>query len=193
MKNVCIRIIISLITLLVLPVLSAANQNTIEQLTREIAAERSEQQKSRLLLFRARNHNRLGNIQLAEEDYDAALAYDHKGWIHLERSRFFIAHGNYIQAKKEAVAAQKETPTLKGESQKLVAIAEKKIKKERKLEKMANDPEVILLTKRWEVRSSPASPTNSAARDNVRQSYAKRNKERAKKRVASRPRRAARS
>ncbi len=173
------------IVLFIGPSMSFADSETIAQLTKDIAQSTSETEKSKLLMYRARNHKKMGNLIQAELDYDAALAYDHKGWIHLERGRFFLANGNHVQARKEALAAKKETPTLAAEAEKILKITKIKEKKERE----EQQPKEILLTKRWDVNYSKSPSSGSARKSNVRFTYAQRNKQRAK----SRPRKVARS
>lgn len=163
----------------------------IAQLTRQISETTNEVEKSRLHIYRARNYSNLGDIGKAEKDYDAALAFDHKGWIHLERGKFYISNGDYEQAKKEAEAARKETPTLKVQADKLIVIADKKMKKD-VLPQEQGQPKEILLTKRWTISSTVkkhVARSGNLPRSSVRKAYAKRNK----KRATSKPRRVARS
>ncbi len=127
----------------------------------------------------------MGNLANAERDYDTALTYDHKGWIHLERARFFLQCGNNKQARKEAIAAAKETPTLKVESQKILNIAKVKVIEE----KEKQHPKEILLTKKWDVQYTKTPPPRSTGKSSVRLAYSKKNKQRAK----SKPRKVARS
>ncbi len=174
-----------IILCLALPTISVANQETIDLLTMEIAQAKTDADKSRLHMYRARNYKLIGNLDLAEKDYDTALTFDHKGWIHLERARFFLEFGNNEQARKEAIAAQKETPTLKAESQKILNIAKEKVIKEQ--EKL--HPKEILLTKKWDVQYSRTPPPRSTGKSSVRKAYAQKNKQRAK----SKPRKVARS
>jgi len=160
-----------------------ADSAVIEQLTREIAVTQNPAEKSRLHMFRARNYHNTGSLERAENDYDAALEYDHKGWIHLERSRFYLARNEFKQVVREATAAWKETPTLKSSAEKLIARAHKELKKKRR----ERNPREILLTRRWEVKYRRTPP--SSAGKNVRKSYAARSKQRAQQG----PRRTARS
>lgn len=162
---------------------ACAENGVIEELTLSIARAQSDEEKSKLHIYRARNYKNIGNTEKAEEDYVAALEFDHKGWIHLERGRFYLGIGDYSQAKKDALAAQKETPTLKSQSDKIIAIAEKHDKKI-----VEDEPyQEILLTQRWEVnkRQQP----RQVSQHNIRKSYAARNKAKAR----SKPRRVARS
>ena len=170
---------------LTLPTISAADQDTIDLLTLEIAQAKTDADKSRLHMYRARNYKLIGNLDLAEKDYDTALTFDHKGWIHLERARFFLEFGNNEQARKEAIAAQKETPTLKAESQKILSIAKEKVVKEQERQ----HPKEILLTKKWDVHYVRTPPPRSSGKSSVRQAYAQKNKQR----VKSKPRKVARS
>ena len=171
----------------VLPLLAKeafADQNMIEQLTRDIAVAQGDNEKSKLHIYRARNYKNMGEIALAEKDYDAALIYDHKGWIHLERGRFYLTIGDNEQARKEAIAAQKETPTLKSQAQVIIKHAKKKIKKQEE----ADNPKEIYLTKRWEVTNQRRVTSSSPKSTSVRKAYYAKNKQRAKS--TARPRRA---
>ncbi len=149
-----------------------ADMRAIAELTKSLQQAKTDEEKGRLHMFRARNYDNLGNIEKAAEDYDAALQYDHKGWIHLERARFQLKCGNHEQARREAIAAEKETPTLKYQTQQILAHA-KKMHKEEKIE---TDPEVILLTKRWRVTSRKV--TKRASNRNIRAEYAAKSKAR---------------
>jgi len=160
-----------------------ADSAVIEQLTSEIALAKNPAEKSRLHMFRARNYSNIGNMEMAESDYDAALKYDHKGWIHLERSRFYLAQKEFKQVVREATAARQETPTLKSSAEKLIVRAQKELKKKRR----EQSPREILLTKRWEVKYRRTPP--SSAGKNARKFYAARSKQR----TQQGPRRTARS
>jgi len=160
-----------------------AADGVIKELTLSIASARSAEEKSKLHMYRARNYKNIGNTEKAEEDYIAALEFDHKGWIHLERGRFYLGIGDYSQAKKDAIAAQKETPTLKQQSDKIIAIAEK-----HDIEIPDEEPyQEILLTQKWEARQRQLP--KQVSQQNIRKSYAARNKAKAR----SKPRRVARS
>ncbi len=146
----------------------ADESEVIAGLTRKIAKTQSEKEKSKLYMYRARNYNNIGEYEKARDDYDDALAYDHKGWIHLERGRFFLAQKNYEQTIKEAVAAEKETATLKKESQILITRAKKSIKKKQQI---THAPQIFLTTT-WDTK-----PTRRTQRKrNVRKAYAAKNK-----------------
>ncbi len=157
--------LITLLSLFSIPV-AFADTNVIAELSKSLMQAKTNEEKCRLHMFRARNYNNLGNIEKAEEDYNAALQYDHKGWIHLERARFYLKCGNHEQARKEATAAEQETPTLKSQAQQILAHA----KQVQKKEKIETDPEVILLTKRWKVTSRKV--TKRASSRNIRAEYA---------------------
>lgn len=130
----------------------------IEDLTKQIEQATSDEEKSRLYIYRARHFSELKNDIQAELDYDAALEYDHKGWIHLERGKFFLSRGNAVQAAREAVVAQLETPTLKSESLKIVDEARKIYKKTQQDEGPFRE---ILLTKVWRVKGKSVEGQNS--------------------------------
>lgn len=115
-------------------------------------------------------------------DYDAALQYNHQGWIHLERGRFFIERGNLVQATREALAAEKETPTLKPQARKIISIARKLYKKEQA--EVVGSKE-ILLTKKWKATKKQEYNRNLKGH-NVRAAYAARNKMRSKNRPRAR-------
>jgi tetratricopeptide (TPR) repeat protein len=183
LKNTAILCLLFLVTF---PSPGLAEPDIIKELTQSIAKAKTEDEKSRLYMFRARNYRNIGNMDMAEKDYDAALHYDHKGWIHLERGRFYMEMGDYLQAGKEAIAAQEETPTLQAESEKLMVIAVKKLEKEKQEN---TPPKEILLTQRWESRSGRVPQTHSSDNSSVRRAYAARNKTRA----ASAPRSVSRS
>lgn len=153
----------AILLLCVFPALPQAKSTVVEELTKSIANASTEQEKSRLYMYRARNFKNEGLFDKAEQDYDAALQYDHKGWIHLERAEFYLKRGNHEQAIKEAVAAEKETPTLKSQSQRILSVAKVAAKEERQTEK----PAVILLTRKWNVTytKSPAQTSRSNIRN----------------------------
>ncbi len=135
----------------------AAEADIIAVLTKKIAESGSEDDKSRLYMYRARNYKNRGEYEKARDDYDDALSYNHQGWIHLERGRFFMARKNYEQAIREAVAAQEETPTLKKESQAIIVLASKKFKEKLNRE----NPQEILLTSVWHARTTAAGRKTS--------------------------------
>ena len=151
---------------------SFADNKIIAELTESLRHAKTDKERCKLHMFRARNHNNLGNFELAEDDFDAALQYDHKGWIHLERARFYLKYGDHKQAKKEAVAAQKETPTLEYQTQAILA----QVTAIEKKEKIENNPDEILLTRRWNV-SYKTRKVNSKSKS-VREAYYAKNKQR---------------
>lgn len=179
MKIIPFTIILLSLFVLAMPSFGLAEAAIIEQLTQDILQADSDADKSRLHMYRARNYKNMGSMDMAEEDYDAALAYDHKGWIHLERGKFYIGLGAYKQAKREAKAALKETPTLKGRARKIIAHAESKLKKAGRID----NPKEILLTKRWEATYTRIAPSSSG-KPTIREAYAARNKSRAANRPA---------
>ena len=160
-----------LLSLLSIPS-ALADTRAIAELTQLLQQAKTNEEKGRLHLFRARNYNNLGNIEKAAEDYDAALRYDDKGWIHLERAKFQLQCGNHEQARKDAIAAERETPTLRYQAQQILAHA-KEMHKEEKIE---TDPQVILLTKKWKATSRKV--TKRASNRNIRAEYAAKSKAR---------------
>ncbi len=150
----------------------AKDSDVIVGLTKKISKSKSETEKSRLYMYRARNYNNIGEFEMARDDYDNGLTYNHQGWIHLERGRFFMAHKNYEQAIREAVAAEKETPTLKKESQKIIAKASEAYKKKLQSE----NPQEILLTTVWQTKNVQPTQRNSSKKSGVRAAYAAKNK-----------------
>ena len=123
-----------------------ADSSMIDKLSEKIAVADSEVEKSRLYLYRARNFVNIGAFDKAKADYDAALTYNHQGWIHLERGKFFLARKNFKQARLEASAAKKETPTLAKEAQRIIQLIPKTAP--RKKQQYSN--ETIYLTKQWD-------------------------------------------
>lgn len=170
-----LSLLVMLLTLHSVPEALADTKN-IAELSKSLMQAKTNEEKCRLHMFRARNYNNIGNIEKAEEDYDSALQYDHKGWIHLERAKFYLQCGDHEQAGKEAVAAQEETPTLSYQTQKILSHVNQ-IQKKAEIEE--NEPKVILLTKRWNVTKRKVSRQSSNR--NIRAEYAARNKERAKR------------
>lgn len=120
---------------------ASENENIIEQLTQQISQTDSPLAKSRLYTYRARQSAQAGEWEKAVEDYNQALAFNHQGWIHLERSRFLMKLQKYEMALEDAKAAAEETPTLSYEADKIIQLAQKKIKKQHELD---NPPTIIL-------------------------------------------------
>ncbi len=166
-------IMIFCITLIFMESISIAkDSDVIVGLTKKIAKSKSEAEKSRLYMYRARNYNNIGEYEKARDDYDDGLTYNHQGWIHLERGRFFMAQKNYEQAIREAVAAEKETPTLKKESQKIISQASKAFKKKLQSE----NPQEILLTTVWQTKTVGSTKRQASKKSGVRAAYAAKNK-----------------
>ncbi len=95
----------------------------IKLLDQDIKQSQSSQQKSQLHIYRARQYSKMKEWDKALEDYNAALELDHKGWIHLERSKFLLAIGKYELAYEDAEAAKEEVPTLGREADRIMDAA----------------------------------------------------------------------
>lgn len=180
MRVFCSLIIVSF--LLLIP--SFGEAKTTEEIINDLNIQLSEattpQEKSRLHIYRARNHLKIGKVELAEADYNTALKYDQKGWIHLERAKFYLNCGKPAQARKEAEAAVKKTPTLSAQANKIAEVAEKEVVEVQQKE----SPKTILLTKRWNVtyKRTPAKTSSKGARKSVSQARSSSTKKKVKKR-----------
>ena len=106
------------------------SQNMIKMLNNDIKQAQSNKEKCCLLIYRARQYDKIKEPEKALKDYDEALKLDHKGWIHLERGHFLMKIGKYEQAYKEADAAKDEVPTLASEADAIMDTAIAKIRKE---------------------------------------------------------------
>lgn len=117
----------------------------------ELARATSPVEKSNLNMYKARNYAKLGEYEKALECYDKALKLNHKGWIHLERARFFFTHKEYDLAESEALTAQEETPTLKYQAAPIIKKARKKLES---IYLAENPPTIIFDTKADATRKS---------------------------------------
>jgi len=109
----------------------AANnaQNIIKMLNQDIKRTKTPQEKSDLLIYRARQYSKIKEWEKALEDYNDALELNHKGWIHLERSHFLMKVGKYELAYEDAEAAKEEVPTLTLEADKIMDAAVAEVRK----------------------------------------------------------------
>jgi tetratricopeptide (TPR) repeat protein len=122
---------LSLCLLLLFPSICPAGESEefIEMLTQDIMENQISTEKSRLHIYRARQYSKINEWEKALEDYNKALELSHKGWIHLERSHFFMNQGQYALAYEDARAAKKEVPTLAREADKIIEAAGAEIQK----------------------------------------------------------------
>ncbi|MEN8189769.1 MAG: tetratricopeptide repeat protein [Thermodesulfobacteriota bacterium] len=117
------------------------DQQVIDQLGEEIKAAQSPTARSRLHIYRARQYCQLKDWANALEDYNLALELNHQGWIHLERSGFFMVIRRYELAYEDARAAKDEVPTLAYEADKVMTRSLAKIRKEYE----AQNPQTIIM------------------------------------------------
>lgn len=109
------------VSLFIAPVAMAANEEMIiEMITADIERCNDNQKKSSFHIYRARQYVKIKQWDKALEDYTVALELDHKGWIHLERSKFLLARGKYELAYEDANAAKEEVPTLAAEADEVI-------------------------------------------------------------------------
>ncbi len=108
---------------------AALNQNIIEDLEVQLKEATTDEEKSRLHMFKARNYIRGGDYERALTNYDQALRLNHKGWIHLERANFFLVNKKYSLAESEAIAAKEETKTLASQADPIIRKAQKELER----------------------------------------------------------------
>jgi len=104
-------------------------RNMIAMLNQDLKQCKSPKEKSTLLIYRARQYSKIKEWDKSLEDYNDALNFNHKGWIHLERGHFLIRVGRYDLAYEDAEAAKEEVPTLGEEADKIMAAAVAEIRK----------------------------------------------------------------
>lgn len=119
-------------------------QTAITQISHDIEQTKDPKLKSKLLVYRARQYSKANQLDMAREDYNDALELNHKGWIHLERSQFFLAIGKYEIAYEDANAAKEEVPTLTREADKVIDKAVAEVRKQYEAE---NPTTIIMDTK----------------------------------------------
>ncbi|MCF8055124.1 MAG: tetratricopeptide repeat protein [Desulfocapsa sp.] len=105
-------------------------QEFIEMLNQDLTLSKTDAEKSTLHIYRARQYFKIKEWEKAEEDYNKALELNHKGWIHLERSHFFMTRREYALAYEDARAAKIEVPTLSHEADKIIEVAGAEILKQ---------------------------------------------------------------
>ncbi len=130
---------------------AAVNQAIIDDIEAQLEKASSPEERSRLYMFRARNYAKGGNYDKILESYDHAIRLNHRGWIHLERARFFLANKKYALAEEEATAAKEETSTLQSQADSIIR------KTQRELEKIylaEHPPEIIFDTRADTTRKS---------------------------------------
>ncbi len=106
-----------------------ANSTSIKELDILLAQAKTVEQQANIYLYKARYFANDGEYQKALINSNIALQRNHRGWIHLERSRFFIAHKKYKQAEAEASAAVSETATLHQQADPIIREARREIDK----------------------------------------------------------------
>lgn len=102
----------------------------IASITDKITTAAGQKEKSRLYLYRARQHAKLNNNKEAVLDYQHALNSNPAGWILNEYGYFLYHCGKYGQAYKIAVKILEDFPHLAGEAKTLKKIAGNKYREE---------------------------------------------------------------
>ncbi len=159
-------------------------QQIIEDLGIEIKRENNSLQKSKLHIYRARHYTRLGEWEKGLEDYTSALELNHQAWIHLERSRFLMATGNYRLAYEDAVAAKNELKTLAPEANEIIRQAVDKIDDQNTLD---NPPTIIMDSRANPNRKSRFDLMEAAGIFDAKEKKLRQSRQ---KRMASRPQQA---
>lgn len=146
-------------------------QELIKLLDQDIKQSQSSQHKSQLHIYRARQYSKIKELDKALEDYNDALELDHKGWIHLERSKFLLAIGKYELAYEDAEAAKEEVPTLGHEADKImdaaVAVIREKYEAENPITIIMDDKVNPYRKTRFDLMREQGVFTAKAARSNT--------------------------
>ena len=123
MTSFTFSLLFSLALLLSSTCQAAASTELIDMLSRDISQSESDEEKSMLHIYRARQYFKLKEWEKTEEDYTRAVELNPKGWMHLERSHFYMSRKQYDHAYRDARAAKKAVPTLSREADKVIESA----------------------------------------------------------------------
>ncbi len=130
---------------------SAVNKTIIDTLNEQLENTTSPVERGNLFMYKARNYANAGEYNKAHENYNNAIRLNHKGWIHLERARFFLLNKKFSLAEQEATAAKDETSTLSNQADPIIRRAQQELEK---IYLAEHPPEIILDTKADPTRKS---------------------------------------
>ena len=91
-------------------------QAIIDMIDKQIDMAATDQEKAKLCCYKARNHRKLNQPEMAEQDYLEALELAYTGWILNEYSNFLYKTGEYGRAYKAASKVIEDFPHLQKEA-----------------------------------------------------------------------------
>ena len=113
----------------------------IDMIDKQIDMAETDKEKAKLCCYKARNHRKLNQPDLAEQDYLEALELAYTGWILNEYSNFLYKAGEYERAYKAASKVIEDFPHLHKEA----SITRDKAKAKYDEEYLAAHPPTIIL------------------------------------------------
>lgn len=121
-----------------------AKQDTldiIDMLDKQIEMAVTDQEKAKLCCYKARNHRKLNQPDMAEQDYLEALELAYTGWILNEYSDFLYKTGEFERAYKAASKVIEDFPHLQEEA----SVTRDKAKAKYEEEYLAAHPPTIIM------------------------------------------------